>query len=342
METQTTAFDPVLANFDMPLREVFYPLGFSVEITTNSREVLAGAQESWGHFRKVFAEPAVTLRIGVLDSGPELCPPPPVCRSQEHLLTRIADVSNYSVSDMARGFSHAWLTPAAAANRAYLRYHFIEGMAWDLIESLYITSIHAACVSKQGRGVLLCGDSGAGKSSLSFACARRGWAFLSDDSTCLIRGRKDRVAIGNPYQIRFRESAVELFPELADQKLTLRATGEFAFEIPTACLRNIETASECSVDFIVFLNRGTLDPPGLRPVSRSRALKTFEDAIQYREQAVRDAHKATLRNLFTAPVFELRYRDLESAINLLEDLVRDGAPPPVPKVHLDVGEGADA
>ncbi|MBW1786986.1 MAG: hypothetical protein JRK53_10290 [Deltaproteobacteria bacterium] len=41
--------------------------------------------------------------------------------------------------------------------------------------------VHAGLVSRQGRGVLLAGMGGAGKSTVALACLCRGWTFLSDD-----------------------------------------------------------------------------------------------------------------------------------------------------------------
>jgi hypothetical protein len=326
-ETEIAVFDPVLADFELPLREVFYPLGFSLEIFTNSREVLLGAQESWGHFRKMFDEPKVTLHVGIIGDDTSAVPAPPRCRARNHLMVRIADVNNYSVSDMSRGFSFAWLTPAVAKNRPYLRYHFIEAMMWDVLDALYFTSLHAACVSKRGRGILLCGDSGAGKSTLSFACARHGWLFLSDDSTCLVRGRKGRIVVGNPYQIRFRESAMEIFPELADRQLTLRVTGEMALELPTATLPNVKTAAQSSVDCIIFLNRQPTGAASLAPFPKDVALEKFEKIICFGERGVREAQKAALRDLFTVDVFELRYSDFASALRQLDSLVgKDSSP----------------
>src|SRR4029077_5099751 len=113
---------------------------------------------------------------------------------------------------------------------------------WTLLKSLYLTPLHAAFVSLAGRGVLLCGDAGAGKSSLAFACARSCWTFLSDDSGCLIRSGSDRLVVGNPYQMRFREAGIDLFPELRNRRATPRPTGELAIEIDTASMPEITTA----------------------------------------------------------------------------------------------------
>jgi len=328
MKIEDLVIDPVLSDFELPLRAVHYPLGFSVEIATNSKEVIAAAEESWSYSQKIFSEPAVQLRIGVLEGGPKKCPPAPVWRAQRNLVAGIADARNYWVSDMKQGFGFPWLTQTVVENRAYTRYSFIEGMALGLLESMYLTSIHGTCVSIGERGVLLCGDSGAGKSCLAFACARAGWTFLADDSCSLIRRREGRLVVGNPYQMRFRESAVELFPELKDQRIALRGNNKLAVELQTVGLPEIRRTSECFIDYIVFLDRGEPGPPRLVPFPKSKALEWFEQVVWEGQKEVRDAMKASLRSLLTAEVFELRYRDLDAAVKRLETMVRDGQNPP--------------
>jgi hypothetical protein len=324
MQTQTSKTDQLLCDFEMSLQATYYPLGFPLTITTNSSEILRAAEESWGRFHKVYSQAAMHIRIGVLEGGSAECPGEPIYREQRSLRIRIADVENFSVSDMKHGFAFAWLTRATVENQAYLRWYFIEGITWDLLEA-HLTAIHAGCVQLNDRGVLVCGDSGAGKSSLTFACARRGWTFLSDDSTMLVHGREGAVVVGNPYQIRFRESAINLFPELRAKQLAPTFTGEMAIELPTSDLPEIKTTLECSIDYIAFLNRGPGGPARLLPFPKETALEWFEQFIFCREQDVVDAHKASLRNLLTAQIFELRYSDLDSAVQRLESLVHCGS-----------------
>jgi hypothetical protein len=117
MQAQDLKRDPLLYDFEMPLQATYYPFGFSLEITTNSHEVLAAAEESWGHFRKLFSEPPLQIRIGVLDGGPAEPPTVQTLRQQRGLLARVADAENFSVSDMNNGFAFVWLTRAAVENR---------------------------------------------------------------------------------------------------------------------------------------------------------------------------------------------------------------------------------
>jgi hypothetical protein len=314
----------VLSYFRLPLRGAYYPLGFALEIATNSSEVLAAAEESWGGFHQKFSELPLRLEIGVMADGSRDCPPPPGCRSRGNLLTIVADAGNFCVCDLSRGFAFAWLTQSAAADRAYLRYYFLEAAVSTLLEALYLTPLHAACVQNGGRGVLLCGESGAGKSSLAFACARNGWTFLSDDSSAIVRKRRGRVVVGNPCQMRFRESAVELFPELKEQRVTPRATGKMAIELATAILPEIATQAECQVDYIVFLNRREPAPPSFLSVPKEIAWQYFQQYMCFGEDEVHQAQTASIHDLLTAKVFEMRYQDLDWAVERLDMLVREG------------------
>ena len=66
LEKETSSLeDPLLCNVELPLREVFYPLGFAFEIVTNRQAVLDAASESWRHSRPHDAGPVLQLRIGV-------------------------------------------------------------------------------------------------------------------------------------------------------------------------------------------------------------------------------------------------------------------------------------
>ncbi len=316
--------DPLLWDYDLPFHRMFYPLGFPVGIKTNCEEVLTAAEESWGMFQKLHSVPPLQIRIGVLPGSSNECPPTPTCRGQRNLLTNVADGENYIAMDMRQGFAFGWLTEAAVRNRAYLRYHFIEGTVWCLLDALYLTPVHAACVQLDGHGVLLCGDSGAGKSSLAYACARNGWNFLTDDSSVLLRKRGGRLLTGNPYQMRFRQSATALFPELKKQPVSQRLSGDFCIELPTLSASGLNVISECDVDYLVFLNRTQPEPEGLFEYPRHKALKWLEQTVCYGEESVRKEHRAALRHLVTADIFEMRYTHLDSALSLLRGLVRNG------------------
>lgn len=319
--------DPVLSEFELPLEGAFFPLGFPLEIATNSEDVLETAEQCWGQFRKRFSEPPVRLRVGVLDGNAERLPSGRVVRAQRHLMAWMSGASDFSVCDLRQGFGFCWLAPATAANRAHLRYHYLEAMAYTLLQSLYLTPIHAACVALNGRGLLLCGESEAGKSTLAYACAKRGWTFISDDFACVVRSWDRNVVIGNPHLIRLREPAAGLFPELRGRPIILRANGDRAIELATSSLENLVAAPQSPVDYLVFLRRQSAGGPAIEPFPKQRALRWLESVLCFGERDVREAQAASLRRLLDAEVLEFRYSDLESAVAELKSLVNSANAP---------------
>jgi hypothetical protein len=318
--------DPLLCKVDLPLRAVFYPLGFAFEVITNSRGVLDAANESWGHAQPCGSGSTLQLRIGVTGRNSGNCPPAPVVRGQQHLLSIVADAQNQAMCDLKAGFAFAWLTHDALAHPSYVRYHFLEAVALILIATSYATPIHAACVSRYGRGMLLCGESGAGKSTLAYACARAGWIFTSDDSSYLKYHSNELRVVGNSHQLRFRPSARDLFPELRGRSITPRAEGKPSIEVPTAELPGIMTADEALVHHIILLKRQPSAHAELRSLPREAAQQYFQQYLQFPEK-VHELQSEALKNFSTADVCELRYQDLQQAVDCLDRLAGDPGKP---------------
>jgi hypothetical protein len=314
--------DPLEIGVELPLRAHFHPKGFPVEIATNSSQVLEAAAESWSCFQSGFEQPQVRLRILIHGDGSTVAGEP-VVKAQEHLFIQVADGNNFSVCDMARGFGFCRLSAATAAHADYLRYHFLEGTAYSILEYLWLTSIHAACVARQGRAVLLFGESGAGKSCLAFACAKRGWTLVAEDGTALVRGRDDNLVVGDPYGLRFLASAVALFPELAGQPLSITRGGERTIGVRAASLP-IATAWSARAERIVFLRRQDGRAAAeVIPISQSDALAKLEAELPLYGERVRQQQVASLRNLLRQPAWEMRYGELEPAVDRLGGLIEE-------------------
>jgi hypothetical protein len=313
--------DPVRSMTKLPLRDLYFPLGFPLEIQTNSPAVLAAANQSWGLFQPEFSYPPLTLRLGVTENSTDSSnePPAPVCRSQGNLLSNIADAHNFVISDLDAGFSFGWITQQTSETPLYLRYHILEAAALSMISGLRVIALHAACVAPVGHGMLLCGDSGAGKSTLAFAGARAGWTFVSDDASYLPFDREDRMVVGNCHQVRLRDSSIQLFPELEGRPITPRAAGKPSIEIPTAELPELITAPAATIRSIIFLNRREVEVPGLFPFRKERALSWFNQA-PLKNPAYRQAQEAAIHHLVDVDIFELRYTSLNWAVERLQTL----------------------
>jgi hypothetical protein len=311
--------DPLLHQFDLPLCETFYPLGFPVEIQTNDARVLAAAQESWGESKQRFEKPPIPIRIAVSEQEQGL-PAPPVFRASGHLFTIVSDAANFAACDVSTGFAFCWLSRAAAAERSWMRYHFIEALAYAAITHLYLTAVHGACVAKNGRGVLLCARSGMGKSVLAFACAKRGWTFVSDDVSSLLREKSDTTVAGRPERMKLLPSAAALFPEVQPLRRRTDQNGCPYIELRTAEF-GIATAQESPVDFVVFLQRPAAGPARLVPISPDETFARLAGELPVFEKTVHEAQLRSLNVLAALPAMELRYDSLDDAVRELDRLI---------------------
>jgi hypothetical protein len=311
--------DALLCNMELPHREIFYPLGYPVEIITNDPVVLEAADESFGHGRLSRTSTTLQVRIGVSDHNGAECPPEPTRREFNHLYSLVADVRNQALLDLRSLMNFMWATKPAVNNKLYFRYNFLEKTVYLLLGASVVTDLHAACVSMNERGVLFMGDSGAGKSTLAYACARTGWTYTSDDTSYLINDSIVPRVTGHSHRARFRPSAKALFPELERFGLAPRIEGKPSIEVPISELPVLKAAAEAAVDFIVYLNRYPSATARLiRLPSGTATLRACREL--YSAGEIRAKHERILEALSDIPTYELQYWDLDqsiSALNLL-------------------------
>jgi hypothetical protein len=321
--TEQATVDPVLCNARLALRRTFYPYGFPLLLESNSDDVLQAAEEGWGAFTQAFEEVPVRFCLGVKDGDSGPLPFPSVIRSRGHLMSVAANEHNFAVCDFEQGFAFGWVTPEVAADHSLLRYRFLTAAGSTLVEQRSLAPLHAALIARQGVGVLLCGESFAGKSTLAYACARAGWTFISDDGTFLVRSRADRYAVGDPYTIRFRDDAPELFPELAEHLPVIRPNGKIGIEAFTRELP-VTTAPGCVIDYLVLLNRHHPGSVRLRRGAPDKFQETWDDYTSFGSEPTRAAQRQCYQRLADAGLWEMDYSDLDDAIARLERLVDSG------------------
>jgi len=128
------------------------------------------------------------------------------------------------------------------------------------------TTLHATCVAINGRGVLLVGGSGAGKSDLALRLIDRGAELVSDDGT-IVEARDGRLYASAPATIAGRlevrgvgivevtaraEAPLALIlaldqavPRMPDEQLPLRAIE--AIDLPVLALAPFESSAPVKV-----------------------------------------------------------------------------------------------
>jgi hypothetical protein len=321
--------DPLGYEVPLPLKAWYYPMGFPLIVETNSPPVLNTINEFWGSWprsREKSREKAraVTLRVIVSREDAPLPVVAPVPCGQGHLISLIHGPENFAVCDVDSSFAFARLSRNVAEDPAYSRHHFLEPMIWLMMDAAHMVPLHSSCIAFDGRAVILCGDSGAGKTSLAYACARRGWSYLSDDATHVLREPEIITVAGRPFNIRFRESARELFPELNAFTPQRRLNGKLDIEVETTKL-NLPIALEGPLTHVVFLNRqqgagrATIDH-----YPEKQAARRLRPYVVYGDSRIRAEQDRTLDRLLTLPTHQLSFRDFSEAEGLLRTMVESG------------------
>ncbi len=210
----------------------------------------------------------------------------------------------------------------------HTRYELIEFAVFTLAARAQgLMPLHGACVGHEGRGLLLFGDSGAGKSTASLHCLMRGMDFLAEDSVFVTPDTMLATGIANFLHVRC--DSLHSLPAasasvIRRSPIIRRRSGVEKFEVD---LRRTEfrlAASALKVAGIVFISaqttrRGVL----LTPLRANDALARFKKSQSY---AVNQPGWTTFRkHIAAAPAFELRRgRGPAEAADALQALLADG------------------
>jgi hypothetical protein len=299
-----------------------------VIVRSNSEVVVAIAHDEWHAWQQAFDDPPIELTFNASEGASldwPACLSAAVFQAYEHLFAVVADSRNFALGDTRRRLATAWLDRRTVDDRPYFVYHFLDAMAFQLITSLNFTPMHGATIARDGRGVLITGDSGEGKSSLSYACARHGWTFVSDDASHLLRHcATERMIVGAPHHVRLRPDARQLFPELAAFEPAIRANGKLSLQIPTREL-SIATAPSVPVDSIVLPHRVS----AAHPKAPARLERIGKDLVRdycaqwfyhWDPPVLAEQEAAFEEMLKGVSTFSLEYSDLDAAVKALDDV----------------------
>ncbi len=310
--------DPLLHDIALPLRATFHPMGFAVEIATNSPEIIDAARESWSRYAPLFESSPVSLRIVVEPEGG--LAPEPKFRAQHGVVALAADRDNFGVCDTVSRRGFCFVTARTVAERPWFRWHFLEAITYVLLAQGEAAPVHAACVARNGRGVLMCGGSGSGKSTLAFACARAGWEYGGDDAAWIALRAGEPVAVGRCYQVRLRGDAPRLFPELAGYAVERRPNGRSAIEAPMADFPGIAVAQQARVGGLLLLDRRAGAAPRARAVEAEEIIDSLiTDLPSYGPDATARSIRI-LAGLRGARAYRFEYDRLDEAVAALADL----------------------
>jgi hypothetical protein len=180
----------------------------------------------------------------------------------------------------------------------------------------YELALHAAALGRDDRILILSGDPGAGKTTLTLALVHAGFGFVADDVTLLdSTGR----AVGLPFAPSVKAGAwsilAEYCPDLAVAPIFRRPDRR---RVRYPVVKEFVPPSPRPIGWVVVLRRGAGAKARLEPIDPAGALRGLLNGAFARGGEMTDAAFDVLaRVVGLAEVYALTYSNLEDAVALI-------------------------
>ena len=253
----------------------------------------------------------IRLQLGRDDAtDPSAMPPATLLQGGAGLLTVVMNAANFAVVCPAARAGLVAISRSMLRFPQQVRYELLEFAVFALAHrGQRLVSLHAACVGWRRRGLLLIGESGAGKSVLSLHCALHGLDFLTEDATFVEPEAMLATGVSNFLHVKadslhFLDDAATL-SRIRRSPVIRRRSGVEKFEIDMRRFCRPPAQTPLTLGGVVFMSKA---PAGggslLRTVQRREFLTRLESSQAY--AATQPNWKAFVTRLSTLPALELR------------------------------------
>jgi hypothetical protein len=220
-----------------------------------------------------------------------------------------APAANFVLVSPREHAAIAVISPQMLRFRYHTRYEMIEFAVFTLAaRAQQLVPLHAACVGRGQRGVLLMGPSGAGKSTVALQCLSAGFDFLSEDSVFVAPDSMLATGVANFLHVRADSANWQSPAEAARIRrspVIQRRSGVKKFEMDLRQGPFRLAKSPLKIASIVFLSpRRAGAEPLLKPLSRSELLKRL--AAEQAYAARQPQWRPFARNAARLTGYELR------------------------------------
>jgi len=257
--------DPFSERSPSPWRARLRLLGGQFEFESNSRQLLRLVRIAYAglprHNLSAHAERfQIRLRLTSGEYSPAVQQPPMVrTHSGPGLLCGTMNASNFVVLSPTERTGLVVVSKDMLRFPYHVRYELIEFAVFTLASrALGLVPLHAACIGRAGRGLLLMGPSGAGKSTLALHCLLQGLDFLSEDAAFVQPGQLLATGIGNFLHVQRNSlgylGATSMASRIRKSPIIRRRSGVAKFEVDLRHLQGRLAPSPLQIAGIVFLS----------------------------------------------------------------------------------------
>jgi hypothetical protein len=210
----------------------------------------------------------------------------------------------------------------------------------ELLKRSGLYMVHAAGLTHEGRGLLVAGASGAGKTTLCLALLRAGFGFLADDTVFLsnhVNGGAGphgqpcglRV-LAFPDEVDLTEQTAGFFPELKPDAGEPPAHVRPKRAVCATRLYGVAPQWECQPAMLVFPQQAPVPQSVLTPMSKEEAFLQLLCNVVRTDVDASQAHLNALSTLVQqCHCFRLRTgRDFEALPSLLRSALEQTTAPP--------------
>jgi hypothetical protein len=243
------------------------------------------------------------------------------------LLGATTGASDFVTLSVAQRAALIVVSRALLRSAYHVRYELIEFTVFTLAARAQgLMPLHAACVGRGDRGLLLMGQSGAGKSTAALQCLLRGLEFLSEDSVFV--DPRSMLATGVANFLHVRRDALRFVPDataaLIRRSPTIRRrSGVEKFEVDLRRGDFRLAARPLEIVGTVFMTAQRANRRPLVSALRSADLMRRLQASQP-YAASQPGWKSFRQRIIGLPAFELRRgRHPAEAAEAMQELVTD-------------------
>lgn len=334
-----TSFPPIkrftgLKHYHPDYEQYFGLMGETLLFQTNAAALLEAATEAFGRFPlpNPVSENPLVVRLFVNEaSSDDLHPtaeahPQPIFSTQGHIFSMVVGADNLGIADLKQGYACGYVSSQVAADRAFVRYTFIEGLGFAMLSiNRGYVPIHAACVVKDGVAVILQASAGTGKSTLAYACTKRGYQLLAEDVVHVKIGGPQLQLWGAPWKFHLLPDTKAFFPELAEYQPQLQMSGEWKLELDMENHFPGSTVVCANPGPVVMLHRGKPGETRLEYLPTETAHRKFEVLWPW-DSGWTAQHEGEITKLISDGAYALYMNGSPNeAVDILDQLLKESS-----------------
>jgi len=234
-----------------------------------------------------------------------------------------------AVCDTQTGDVRISFPESEAGNTGLLSHSLFTVPLAELLKRHGLYMVHAAGLSLGGKGLLIAGAAGAGKTTLTIALLRDGFGFLGDDTIFLRVSSAGLHALAFPDEIDVTPDTIQFFPELRCLAGQPSASSRRKRSLAPSRVYDARPVTKCRPAVLVFPQVARAHQSALTPMPKDAAFLELLCNVLRTEAASAQAHLDALAALVKQCLcFRLQTgRDFNALPNLLQSALSQAASP---------------